>query len=152
MRNELYHPLISHLPLVFLGLFPIAALLGFLFKDELKSHMLFLKHLFLYGGIFGLFISLFLGDMALDEVSSTVCQLNKVYHHEEQAYFMLYSSLVLLALEVLIFMKKEIKEAFLVLPQILVGFVLLFFVYQTGHSGAELVYEYGTAVKNATCP
>ena len=152
MRNELFHPLVSHLPLVFLGLFPLVALFVLFLKEPIKGHLQFLKRVFLYGGLLGLFASIYLGDMALERVSSSVCSLTLVYQHEEQAYFMLYATLVLIALDVVLFVKKEIKELFILAPQIIIGFLLLFFVYQTGHSGAELVYEYGTAVKNATCP
>ena len=85
--------------------------------------------------------------MALESISSQFCEIQKAYAHEDDAYIALYLYGGVLVFDFLYQYKKK--------KQILWGLILTSVlasaaIFMSGHSGAELVYEYGAAVKNST--
>jgi len=143
IRPELFHPLISHFPIGLLGSYPIALLLAFRWRTQMVATSRFL----LYAGILGVFVSLYLGDMALEKILPSLCDIPRAYRHEDQAYYLMYTSILLVLIDVGE-MAQKIKEKLAHSLKFLFALVLVFFLYRSGHTGAELVYEDGAAVQN----
>jgi len=143
IRPELFHPLISHFPIGLLGCYPIALLLAFKWKEQMLATSRFL----LYAGILGVFVSLYLGDMALERILPSLCDIPRAYRHEDQAYYLMYSSILLVLIDVGEIAQK-VKAQLAHYLKLLFAFVLVFFLYRSGHTGAELVYDYGAAVQS----
>lgn len=114
----------------------------------MKSHLDMGLRFTLWGGLLSHLIVMFLGDMALDVVKQNACSITAIYQHEEKAYYALYCFAFALTDE---FIKVKWGEKFRVvtLISLLLG---LYFLFETGHSGAQLVYEQGVAVKGFNCP
>ena len=151
LREELYHPMISHFPIVMFFLALVTKLVGLslqkLNKDS-AANILYISRLLMYTAPFTFLISMYLGDFALDQIKNDFCDLYIVYQHEEVAYYALYSFLLVLGFEAI----SEIKSKFKVLLQYASLLFLLvgnFYLFKTAHSGAGLVYDLGAAVKVA---
>ncbi|EQC48438.1 hypothetical protein M899_1861 [Bacteriovorax sp. BSW11_IV] len=152
MRAELLHPLTVHLPLGLIILIPFA-LLGICFatkksKEKTNEALKFSTHALYIIGLFTFAMSTFLGDMAFDEVKKNLCQIGHVYSHEEYAY----TTLVIFLVSHLSYIIFEVKHNLLLLySATVISFAGTYYLIQTGHSGAMLVYEQGAAVKDFKC-
>lgn len=153
MRTELYHPLFSHFPIVFYVLaflFKLALELPFFPKDK-KLNIKFAFNIFFYALPLLYIVNFFLGDEALGIVKNKLCDINKLYRHEEDAFTMFYILLIIYLFELLrTFLKSKIILRVLVYIQLAswtFGFIYLIFLT---HSGAMLVYDQGAAVKDVT--
>ena len=102
----------------------------------------------LFIGLASLGISLFLGDLALDDVKAQACDLTSIYYHEEMAYFSLYWFLGTGLMECLRLWKKNILFEIICFVFIFISCIQLF---KTAKQGAELVFENGVGVKNSSC-
>ncbi|GAB4016860.1 MAG: hypothetical protein Fur0010_16950 [Bdellovibrio sp.] len=141
IRPELLHPLFSHFPIAFLGVYPLLFLASFKWKE-----LALFARIALFAGVAGMFISIYLGDMALERLMSSICNLPLVYDHESKAYNLLYFSLLLGGIDLVIQFRKML---ILKIIQTSFSICILYFLFQTGHSGSDLVYENGVAVKVA---
>jgi uncharacterized membrane protein len=155
MRSELIHPMLAHFPLALLGVYPFVYTSQFFFKNPIKDRLEWGARGLLYLGIVLYMVTLYLGDMALEIVTPKLCQLSLAYDHETWGYYGLYSWGLVLVLDIsnLIGLEKKLSWIkFLPVGKAFFSFLALLTLYQAGHSGAGLVYEFGAAVKNAVCP
>lgn len=150
MRTELYHALFTHFPIVLMGLSPIWLLLDAIGKPkELEKTWTVFFRVFFYGGLLTYMVNLFLGDEAYEIVKNTACSLSVLQKHDDLAHTALYIYLVGLFYEPLqVKLPKKPLGIFL----FLVLCVGNYYLWQTGHTGAEAVYDLGTGVKTAVCP
>lgn len=156
MRSEIIHPMVSHFPIVLFSLYPFILGASFLVKNHDKGRWQELFHscskLLLYLGLLFHFISMYLGDMALDQISHSLCKLQLVYDHEHYAKLVLLSFLAVVGLDVYENIKLNLTPKPVKYFKLLVSIVGFFYIIQTGHSGATMVYEYGAGVNiPATC-
>ncbi|ATH09339.1 hypothetical protein BIY24_15740 [Halobacteriovorax marinus] len=151
IREELYHPMFSHFPIVMFALALITKLIGLSLlklRPQAANYLLTTAKLLIYISPFLFLITIYLGDFALDQIKNQFCDLFQIYKHEEVAYYALYCFLVVLALEAV----SELKHNFKIHMQV-GALIFLFcgnyFLFKTAHSGALLVYDLGAAVKVA---
>lgn len=155
IREELLHPIISHFPiamLVSLSFIKLAHLIVIKKSENWAKNLKLLSTVLLGIGSFLLLPTLFLGEMATDIIKVNACNLTKIYAHEELAESCLYIFIAAIFIDVLgniDQLKSKISLQILCFIFILIG---NYYLFQTGHTGAELVYEYGTAVSGYTCP
>lgn len=150
MRTELYHALFTHFPIVLMGLSPVWLLLDAIGKPKhLEKTWTYAFRFFFYGGLLTYMVNLFLGDEAYEIVKNTACSLAALQKHDDLAHTALYIYLAGLLYEPSqIVVSKKVSGIFF--------FLILcagsFYLFKTGHSGAEAVYELGTGVKTKLCP
>lgn len=154
IREELLHPALSHFPIACLVLVVFTKLTQLIVikkYPELEQNLTFTHRFLLLIGCAMLLPTMFLGDMALDIVKGNLCNLVKAYQHEELGQITLIIFIIALAGEVLIISEK-IKRNLIYFVHIFVfGFILLgnTYLFQTAHTGANLVYEQGAGLLNA---
>jgi uncharacterized membrane protein len=150
LREELYHPILSHFPIVLLSLFPLLHLSYYFIK---KNEILLFKQFFLYVGSLFYFMSMFTGDEAADHIKSTFCYLGEIYQHEQSAEYGLIALIITLLLDIswhLVDKAKKNKIKKLINHLVSISSLLvLYWVVDTAHLGAMLVYERGAGVKTA---
>ena len=145
LREELYHPVFSHFPIAFLSVVPFVGLGRLLLKEKNRQTAEFLFRTFLYSGLVTYLVVLYLGDLSLEIIKSTLPKLQAAYHHEDMAYYTIYLFMGVLGFDSLYLNMKD--KHWLNYLALIASFAGLYFLIQTGHSGATLVYEYGAAVK-----
>lgn len=145
IRQELYHPLISHFPIVIIILALVSKILEITFKE--KREFSFLTKGLLYTAPLFMIFSIYTGDTAFDIVKSELCELALVYSHEESGKITLILLMITIFLEVLTEIKQFAKFSFIRYLALLSLFVTVLSVAKTAHLGAELVYDHGAAVK-----
>ena len=153
MREELYHPMLVHFPIVLFILALVFRILGMLFfkYPDLREKCHTFATFALYLTPLFYLPSMYLGDVSFDVIKSHFCDLRAIALHEEMAKWGLLALIITLVLESLshiekIKLKADLLMKSLVLIAMLVGNVLMI---RTAHSGGELVYEKGAAVKAA---
>jgi uncharacterized membrane protein len=148
LRQELFHPVISHFPIALLVLTPFLQL-GFIYSKNEKIE--FLKVFCLYVGAVFYFISLFTGDDAMEIIKNDFCHLIEIYKHEESAQNGLIVLIIALGIEVGSYFKFKKVLSWV---QVLILIILVYVLADTSHQGAMLVYERGAAVKTykPDCP
>lgn len=148
VKAEHLHPLTVHLPLGLLTLIPFCLIALLFTKSKNHESLKFCIHGLFIVGLSSLGMSTFLGDMAFDEVRKNLCSISAVYAHEEAAYYAL-SVYLFSYILFLLFEAKKLKIALFAAFCISIG--ASYFLIQTGHSGAMLVYEQGAGVLNYKC-
>lgn len=157
LRQELFHPAVSHFPVVLIFLtFAAYCAYGFckLRAPKWSENFKFFTLTSLYLSIPSYFLALFLGEMSLDIVKNDLCQIASAYQHEQMAETGLYLLILTVIIEILTRLEPVKKhKASKALPVIfgIMLFINTLNVARTSHSGGELVYEQGAAVKNAVC-
>ncbi|HEX2984010.1 MAG TPA: DUF2231 domain-containing protein [Ignavibacteriales bacterium] len=139
------HPLLIHFPIVLLiaaVLFDTAGL--FMKKNSWLQKASLILYLF---GTIGVVAAVLSGDAAKESLNIPNAVAPHVEHHEEWAETTLYFFVIYTAARLLIFFfMNSLRKAFLVIA-VLIGYVGLYFLYETGDHGAELVYGYGLGTK-----
>lgn len=143
MREELFHPLFAHFPIVLLSMSPLIYALRFFPKVEQPFAIVGFRF-FIYGGLFSLGISLLLGEVAINSLESQVNSLQLFYDHEDFAYYSLYCFTLGAILDHISSLKWKVGLQAICLVSLLTGLV---FLIRTAHFGAQLVYDHGVAVK-----
>lgn len=140
------HPVMVHFPIALTFLLPILILVfAFMIKSKKMSHQMWLV-------IIGLQIATTItGYIALDSGENEEHAVEKVlekkliHEHEENAEIFVGSTVLALVLSIgLYFLRQEIQFK-LQLGICLLTLISCYLVYNTGHSGGELVYRYGAA-------
>jgi len=152
MREELYHPMVAHFPIVFFVLalvFKTAELTCFKQK-EISEKMNFFCRIVLFTGPFLFLLTMYLGDSALDLIKKDFCQLKLVYDHEEIAKMALPWIILANGFEASSKIEKIKKWKNVLSGATLIALLLINFqMWKTAHTGAMLVYEHGAAVKQS---
>lgn len=152
MREELYHPMFAHFPIVFFVLalvFKTLELTYFKHK-EFSEKMNFFCRIVLFTGPFLFLLTMYLGDSALDIIKKDFCQLKLLYDHEEMAKMALPWIILANGFEAVSKIEKVKHWRKIISGVTLVTLLLVNFqMWKAAHSGATLVYEYGAAVKKS---
>lgn len=154
IREELLHPIISHFPiamLVSLSFIKLAHLIVIKKSEIWAKNFKLISTILLGLGSFLLLPTLFLGEMATDIVKVNACDLTKIYAHEELAETCLFIFIAAIFMDVLGNLDQFKSKIFIQVITFAIILIGNFYLFQTGHTGAELVYEYGTAVKGYNC-
>ena len=133
-----------------MGLSPIWLLLDVLdWPKALGKTPLHAFRFFFYVGLATFGISLFLGDEAYDAVKNTACSLGLLQKHDDLAHMSLYFYLVGLLYE-----PAQVKFSKKIVGPVIFIFLLIgtYYLIETGHTGAESVYDLGTGVQTTVCP
>lgn len=153
MREELYHPLLAHFPIVLfvLALFFKGLEIIFYKHIDLSEKMNSFCRIVLFAAPFFYLVTMYLGDSALDIIKKDFCNLKSIYEHEEvakTALFFIVPALILEGLSKIEALKKKWK---LHLSLLILALLLMSngFIFKAAHSGAMLVYENGAAVRGA---
>ncbi len=157
LREELFHPLISHFPIAFLitaSCLKLFLFITLILKKEGKfTKIQTIAQALLFAGTALLLPTIFLGDMAFETIKQNLCEITIAYQHEqlsETTLMIFILGLILQFLEYLPAWKGRFrisKELFLVIILSLGSYYLI----RTSHLGATMVYEHGAAVTNANC-
>ena len=157
IREELLHAAFIHFPIAIFALALVAKLFEIILLMLGKKHAyelgVIVKGLLFVGPLFYL-VSIYLGDMSFELIKADICNLTLVYEHEEMAEIPIPFFLLAIVFEVLILSKAKqilrwVKAIHVfTLISLIIG---NYFMFQAAHMGGELVYEYGTAVKNVRC-
>lgn len=148
MRPELFHPMFVHFPIVgitVLWIFKGLGLYQFFIKKNSNwiSKDLLISRWILYPSIASYIISLYLGDVAFEAIKSQFSYLFKITHHEELAQKGLIFLVFVSLFEILMHLKsiEKYQKIFFVLQWLLLS-IVFYYLFQTAHSGASLVYDY----------
>ena len=143
-RPEIWHPLTVHLPLV-------ALLLATLFKCvELfytKKGWKLAGSTLLILGVIGVWGAIYTGNLADAGVSRNICDPTVLKAHENAAYTAAYIFTTALLFDVFSYFNLLVlgpKISFIITVVLLV--TGSYFLIQTGHKGAQLVYQQGAGV------
>lgn len=153
MREELYHPLVAHFPIVIFfiaTIFKGMELITFS-HHEWRERINFFGRFFLFAGPLFFLVTMYLGDTALDIVKKDFCDIGSLYAHEEAAKNALIFIIIATILESLS-QVKLIKEKYfkpVVISTFLTLVIANIIIFKTAHSGAMIVYNQGAAVKTA---
>jgi uncharacterized membrane protein len=151
IREELLHPMISHFPIAMFSLALVTKSLELLtyskYRDFSKKVNFLSKSLIFTAPLFFL-ITIYLGDIATEIIKSNFCESYLIPKHEELGYYALYFFIGSLIFESLseVFKDKKIICNSIILLTLIGG---NYFLFQTAHLGAKLVYEKGAAVNVA---
>ncbi|WP_394906437.1 DUF2231 domain-containing protein [uncultured Mesonia sp.] len=143
-REEVWHPLSVHLPIVTLLLASLAAIIGLVIKNEVQN--LFLKQttfVMLTIGVLSGWIAIYTGELAYNIEVRKICDPKVLQEHQWWAYatLIVYSAVFLLQISLKFIetkfsnLIKSVNRIFLI--------VALFGLFYTGHLGASLVYQQG---------
>ena len=140
----------GHFPIVLMSLSPIWLLLDAIgWPKQLEKTWTHAFRFFYYGGLLAYMVNLFLGDEAYDAVKNTACSIAALQNHDELAHTALYIYLAGLLYEPL---QMKLPKKYLGIFIFVILCVGNYYLIETGHSGAEAVYELGTGVKTKLCP
>ncbi len=143
-REELWHPLSVHLPIVTLFLSSLAAIISLVVKH--KTYHLFLKQVIfvmLAIGVLSGWIAIYTGELAYTTEVRKICDPKVLQDHEWWAYATLIAYSVVLFLTIIPkFIVLNFSKATKSISLLLLFAALLGLLY-TGHLGASLVYQQG---------
>jgi uncharacterized membrane protein len=143
-RPELWHPIVSHFPIVLLTFTPfLATLLVFNLPTKVRNFIDTLFQGCLYLGMLTYLITLYLGDVALDIAKPTTEYLVEIYKHEELAKDTLIPYVFAILLYGIKAWRKWLGKKEVVANGALA--IILFFAFymliKTSHGGGILVYD-----------
>ena len=144
MRAELWHPLIVHWPIVALLLGTVFSIAGFFIKAKGWRYTI---SALLTIGVVGAWAAYITGEWADGEVARNLCDPTVLKAHENAAFtcnifFTIGTCLHLLNYFNLVFLPPKLVDIVVVIS-LSIG---SYFLYKTGHLGAELVYEQAAGV------
>lgn len=151
-REELLHPMMSHFPIAMFFLALVAKSFGLAIKSyskKLSKESLSLARSLIFLAPLLYMINLFLGDIALEKVKNSLCDITQAYQHEQLAETAMLWFIVPIVAEALSFIEWNNK---LLLKKLCVSFGFLglilgnFYMVKTAQLGSKLVYEQGAGV------
>ncbi len=158
VREELLHPVSVHFPIVLFILSLMLKLVLLAPKNLIASYIKeinFTYRLCLFSAPIFYMITIFLGDLSLEAAKPTICNFTLAHQHEEMAESMIPLFIIAILLEVFLIAKPSLRVVhiritnfFIVSSLILCNYTMV----QTAHLGGQLVYDYGTGVKDHSCP
>lgn len=153
MREELYHPMLAHFPIVllFLALILKSLEIAFIKNSHLSDRMNFFARIVLFSAPLLYLITMYLGDAAFEIIKKDFCHLKLIYDHEELsklALVFIMLATVLEALSKIESITKKMRTALSILTLVTL-ITVNGLVFKTAHSGAMLVYDHAAAVRGA---
>ncbi|WP_353136138.1 DUF2231 domain-containing protein [Pseudopedobacter sp.] len=146
-RQELWHPLSVHLPIVFLLSATVLSIVLLCLKKN--QWYIFIKYTLIFlltSGTAFLWLSFYTGNQAYGPVVRTICYPSLLKTHLYWAYVTCYSfSAISLFAVIGLFvpwLQRKIMIAFIAVGCVLASACLCY----TGHLGGTLVYEHGAGV------
>lgn len=137
-RTEVFHPLSVHFPIALLLIATAFIALSFISK---KLHWVHSGSILLFLGSLSAWISIYTGDLADGIVSRQICDPTVLKDHENFAYYTAWvfsaASLIDLSKYFLELFKKPIFRVFVLIAALVGCYCLV----QTGHKGANVVYQ-----------
>jgi uncharacterized membrane protein len=142
-----FHPHIIHFPIALLITYSFVELFGTIFKSDFASKT---AHLLLAIGVFFAFLAALTGNQAMNVFDgwneNTTAVLN---NHELFANLTIWYFTAILILRTILVIKKKFNSSLKYIFIILLP-IGIYFVYQTGKFGGELMHKYGigTEIQN----
>lgn len=144
-REEVWHPLSVHLPIITLLLASLATIIGIVVKNI--AHNLFLKQtafVMLTIGVLSGWIAIYTGELAYSIEVRKICDPKVLQEHQWWAYATLIAySVVLLIQTTSKFIEVRLSNLIKSVNLFLLVIALLGLFY-TGHLGSSLVYQQGS--------
>lgn len=148
-REEVWHPLSVHLPIVTLLLSSLAAIINLAVKN--KIYHLFLEQMvftMLIIGVLSGWIAIYTGEIAYSIEVRKICDPKVLQEHQWWAYATLIVYSVVLFLKIIPeFIILKFSKTKKTISLFLLSAALLGLLY-TGHLGAALVYQQGAGTYN----
>lgn len=153
MREELYHPMLAHFPIVLFLMILILKILVLTLalsdrSGDLSQKLNWFARILLVIAPLIYLVTLYLGDSALEIIKNDFCDLKSIYAHEEMAK----QSLIFIILSLILEGVGQIEKIKIKMEKPLMTLTVLiliagnFLILKTAHSGAMLVYDKGAAV------
>jgi hypothetical protein len=95
---------------------------------------------------------MYLGDMAFDELKGKICKISLVDLHEDYSRYFVFSLFFLFlinTMEIVFHDKLKLSSQIKILVNLIFLLPIVFYLFKTAHSGANLVYDHGVAVLNS---
>ena len=147
-REEVWHPLSVHLPIVTLLLASIAVIISLFVKKNKVYHLFFEQMIFvmLIIGVISGWIAIYTGEWAYSVEVRKICDPKVLQEHQWWSYttMIVYSVALMLKLIPVFLSFKYVpilKPVYLLLL-----IIALFGLLYTGHLGASLVYQQGAGI------
>ncbi|GIK61883.1 MAG: hypothetical protein HND40_06845 [Ignavibacteriota bacterium] len=140
------HPMIIHFPIVLLILAVLLDLTGLLLsKSDWIRKSAFLLYIL---GTIAAVIAFITGNAASDSIEIPANAFSAINEHADWAETTLwfFSIYTIIRLSIGIFF-KSLKKIFII-PIVLIGILGIYFLYQTGDHGAQMVFGYGVGTGN----
>lgn len=140
------HPMIIHFPIVLLVLAVLLDLTGLLLsKSDWIRKSAFLLYIL---GTIAAVIAFITGNAASDSIEIPANAFSAINEHADWAETTLwfFSIYTIIRLSIGIFF-KSLKKIFII-PIVLIGILGIYFLYQTGDHGAQMVFGYGVGTGN----
>src|SRR5690606_7045015 len=142
------HPIIVHFPLVLLIIAVLFDLVGLALTkfDWIKKSALLLYFL----GTIAAAVAFITGNIASDSIEIPANAFSTINEHADwdEITLWFFSIYTIVRLSIGIFL-KSFKKVF-VIPIVFAGLLGIYFLYQTGDHGAQLVFGYGLGTGNLT--
>jgi uncharacterized membrane protein len=130
------HEKVTHFPLAFLAVYPIIELIAFVSKKEFFSKAAFLLLLI---GVLGALVAVLTGNQAFTINDDWSKENLKIFdQHEINANITIWLFTILLILKYFLSVKRKLTNVIHILI-LLAALTGLYFIYQTGSYGGELV-------------
>lgn len=139
-----FHSKVVHFPIALLTVYSLLEIIGIVFRNEFISKSALL---ILCIGLVSAFFAVLTGNQAADEFNFVNDASRALFNqHQNYATYLLWFTVILCGLRIYVVLKKKfdglIKYVF-----ILLALLIIFFVYQTGMIGGELVKKYRVATE-----
>lgn len=144
-----FHPKVVHFAVALLLTYVLLELLYLIFK---KDYLTKSANLILFLGVLGALASMLTGNQAYHYAESLFDNYNVkiplglIDEHEEYATWTLFWFLGILIIRFFLTIKDKLK-GWIQIAVFILALVGVYFVYETGEHGGELVYKYGVGTK-----
>jgi uncharacterized membrane protein len=142
MEDLLFHPRFVHFPIALLSTYILLEVIGAVFKKDFFSKA---AHLILFLGVIGAFAAVLTGNRAeelaekLFDEKDIIIPFGTITEHENWATITVWYFTGVLVVRTFLVLRKKFKGIFQYSFAVL-AIVGMYFIYQTGEHGAELVY------------
>jgi len=142
------HPRIIHFAVSFLMVYPIVELLAVIFN---KDYLGKTAHLILFIGVLSALGAVITGNQAeniasLWEEQGAIIPFGSINEHKEYATITLLYFTGVLLLRTFLVIKNKYK-GYIKYIVLVLAFIGVYFVYETGEHGGKLVYKYGVGTE-----
>jgi uncharacterized membrane protein len=142
------HPRVIHFAIALLFLYPVLELLALIFKKEYLDKS---AHLILFIAVLSAVGAVITGNQAaqvasLWEEQGAIIPFGEINEHQEYANITLWYFTAVLLFRTLLVIRKKYSGVFRYLFVVL-AFIGMYFVYETGDHGGNLVYKHGVGTE-----